>query len=278
MPENEEKTVETSPFDDAVKFVLEGEHEEKTPETKQEPVVESKVELSKKATEINSQFAALRRQKDTLQRSEAKLIEERKRLDEERAEWSQPKTVVDMVAASARARGVPIKTVWDEVIDEIKNEGKPSEAVKTQRELEAIKRKLEAEDNEKKQQASEREKNSERQDWGNKIDSIIQSPKAKTLWPKLSAIPFEKACELIAGNAMHNERESGKLPDRYELLDALEEALPEPAKPPAEEQKKAVKVKVPTSEAQNETFDVRDDMSESEREEIAARWLKSQGF
>jgi len=252
------------------------------------------IELSERQRKIDQQVQVERRRKEATDRQEAAVLAKQKVLDAREKELDEAER--DITAdweRRAKKRGVPIETIHTEMVEIIKNGGKPSRELLNSRELEALKQNEAKRERLAKEQAEldqQRTSQATCEQWGEELggklgfasdatpETLAFSDAAKTTWPKLTAqAPMLVRREIIS---LTNEylQETGQLPDQAKLLEYLESQLPalpeaQAAKPPAAKQPRPV---VPSPGDENSTAGKRTKpMTQQERDKAALDFLDS---
>lgn len=287
---------ELSPEDAAVAFL---ESQRETPEVKPAAVeppkpaepkpdaVKELAELSERQRALNNQIQAAKRIEDRNKQAEAKFASERQAFESKVAEFERvTKSELPLIVEHiAKNRGVDLSVVWDEFVQMAKNGGKLPDSLATRREVEGLKaeRAREAQEREAAETAKREQesKAAETQQWAEVIDESLGDARAAQVWPRLMAMSDNERVELLLVNAQAQIEHAGKLPNQIRLLNWIEQQLPETAAPVAETPKAKTAAKpgvvVPSGKDASAPPNTRDDMSEDELIDEAARWLSSQG-
>ncbi len=306
VPETiESNAAELSPEDAAVAYINEQAKSETVnakPEEKVEPKAESAelkpddpkpepdkvlAELSTKQQKVDAQIQAAKRIEERNKAEEAKLASSRVEFEKERAEVVSILNgdLPTIVERAAKLRGIDVSVVWNEFVEMAKNGGKLPEHLATRREVEALKADKQREQREREAaetaKRDEEAKANDSQAWAEVIDESLGDSRATQVWPKLMAMPENERIELMLVNARAQYEHTGKLPNQIRFLSWIESQLPEAAPPvaAAATQPKTAKpgVVVPSGKDASAPPTKRDDMTEEELIDEAARWLQSQG-
>lgn len=294
-------TAELSPEQEAVAF-LEAKNAAEKPESKEpakpaEPKPEEPAkpepakelaELSERQRALNGQIQAAKRIEERTKAEQAKLASEREAFESRVAEFDRiTKSELPLIVEHiAKNRGVDLSVVWNEFVEMAKNGGKLPDTLATRREIEGLKAEKSREAKEREAaEAAKREQESkaaETQQWAEVVDESLGDPKAAQVWPRLMAMSENERIELLLVNANAQFEQTGKLPNQIRFLNWVESQLPEAVTPetaPATQAKTAAKtgVVVPSGKDASAPPKSRDDMSEDELIDDAARWLSSQG-
>jgi hypothetical protein len=230
---------------------------------------QARKDASTRLEKINSQHAALVRQRESFEKRQAALIEREKAIE-------SLTTVSDITAHLAKARGVTADEIWQEWAEEIRNGGKPSEATQAKRDRDRIAR----ENADLRKQAEEREANQSQvivQQWGDEMDSALTADTFVTTYPKLAKVPQSILVDaIVAKTEEFRKANSGSLPRHADLLAWFESQIPEAAPPtvPVEAAKPKTKPTALTSKDTAAPPGIRE-LTDQEREEEAIRFASN---
>lgn len=217
-------------------------------ETKPEEKPDEATELQKQQAELVQERARISEERRKLDTQIAVLTRQRKTEEKERADLLALKQEVDGLVTFdsvsqhiAKRRGITVDALHAEWAKELGNGGKPPADIEQARRLEALEKQLEAERKER-EAREERERESatraQREQWGNEVESLLgfsetgAKPEATAKWPKLTSLPQQIANSYIINTARdYLSQTGGQLPNQVELLDWIEQNLPETLKP-----------------------------------------------
>jgi hypothetical protein len=197
------------------------------PEPDENPIVQA---LSKKEVDpkgLQNQHAALTRRAKALEAEKARIEQEKADLLKEKSELGKIDGISDMVAFVAKTRGISEADVWEDVVDQIKNNGKRSPTNKAVRVVEELRRDILGDRQKAEQQAREQEVQSQAEQaeqavltW--KTEAVETVKKDAEKWPITSKIPARALAIAAYDVAEEYFQTTGIVPTHEQVLDYLE--------------------------------------------------------
>jgi hypothetical protein len=201
--------------------------ESEQPEPEENPIVQA---LSKKEVDpkgLQNQHAALTRRARALEAEHARIEQEKAEVLKQKSELGKIDGIADMVAFVAKTRGISEQDVWEDVVDQIKNNGKRSPTNKAVRVVEELRRDILSDREKAARQAREQEVQAQAEQveqaaaaWKSEAVSIAQKSAEK--WPITARIPARALAVAAYDVAEEYYQATGEVPTHQQVLDYLE--------------------------------------------------------
>lgn len=201
--------------------------ESEQPEPEENPIVQA---LSKKEADpkgLQNQHAALTRRARAIDAEKVRIEQEKAELLKQKSELGKIDGIADMVAFVAKSRGISEQDVWEDVVDQIKNNGKRSPTNKAVRVVEELRRDILGDREKAAQQAREQEAQSQTEQveqaaaaW--KSEAVETAKKSAEKWPNTARIPARALAIAAYDVAEEYYQATGIVPTHEQVLDYLE--------------------------------------------------------
>lgn len=176
---------------------------------------------------LQNQHAALTRRTRALEAEKQRLEQRQAELESKQSELEKIDGIADMVEFVAKKRGIDTSEVWEDVIDQIKNNGKRSPTNKAVRAVEELRREVlgNKQTQTKQQQEAEQQAQIEAaqqaaNEWKSEAVQLAKSSTEK--WPTISIIPQRALAVAAYEIADEYYQETGVIPTHEQVLDYLE--------------------------------------------------------
>lgn len=203
------------------------EPESEQPEPEENPIVHALAKKEADPKGMQNQHAALTRRARALEAEKARIEQQNAELLKQKSELEGIDGIADMVAFVAKRRGISEQDVWEDVVDQIKNNGKRSPTNKAVRVVEELRRDILGDREKAAQQAREQEAQSQAEQaeqaalaW--KSEAIEIAKKSAEKWPNTARIPARALAIAAYDVAEEYYQTTGEVPTHEQVLDYLE--------------------------------------------------------